>query len=504
MGGGVSFFHPRLKNKTPSPPSGKGKSLLSRASRGQSGVGKGRDRPAERTGTAPCSRETPASLRMSIRVRLASGAVHGSEPSRSGEWQETILLTDVIKDCSKKQEQWPLLTLPQVGGFGESGNGNITRPRDCGGHVVRGALKCELIRVSGQREAIVLTPAVKECQSMRPASSRIRQLGCLVLLMMAVSVLIPIGCRKRSSPHGGSTPVEIRVGYQPFTSDLAIFVAMENGYFNDEGVVPRLAMFRSTTDFLNALVADRIDVAGIIGAPTLFAHECEKPGLIRVFLPAVETQQRYVAAFLVPKGSPIQSISELRGKTVGTYSGTTQALNLKYILSKFFDPEKDARIVQVSSELQLQALAGGQFDALLTIEPYRTLGVAKGIARVLEENPRCKYIMSPFPASAMAVSNTYLQRDPEAFKKYYRAIRKAVDFINAKPSEAKAILPKYTELTKEVAAESNVYEWQYDEAVDKAKFQELADLYSERGVLTKKIDAVGMFASPGVLGIDPK
>jgi NitT/TauT family transport system substrate-binding protein len=322
-------------------------------------------------------------------------------------------------------------------------------------------------------------------------------------VLLCVSFL-GLGCAKQRDSHVRSAPVEVRVGYQPFTSDLAIFVAIQRGYFKEQGVSPRLTMFRSTTDFLNALVSDRIDVAGIIGAPTFFARECESPGLVKLFLPAVETEQRYVAALLVPKNSPIKTIAELKGKTVGTYAGTTQALNLKYILSRFFDPEKDVKMVQVSSELQLQALASGQFDALLTIEPYTTLGVAKGIARVLEANPRCKYIMSPFPASAQVVSVAYLRKDPEAFKKYYRALRRAVAYIKASPSEAKAILPKYTELTPEVAAQSNMYEWQYDEAVNKARFQDLADLYFEHGVLSKKIDVVGMFASLDVLGIGPK
>lgn len=324
------------------------------------------------------------------------------------------------------------------------------------------------------------------------------------LVVAAFVLAAGLGCEKCSGPGNTPARVEIRVGYQPFTSDLAIFVALERGYFSEQGLTPVTSKFVSTTDFLNALVANRIDVAGIIGSPTFFARECESPGLVKIFLPAVETEQRYVACFLVRKDSDVRSLQQLKGKTVGTYTGTTQALNLRYILGKFFDVEKDVRIVQVSSELQLTALKAGQFDALLTIEPYSTIGVSQGVARVLEANPRCKYIMSPFPASAQVVSTEFLKRNPETFKKYYAAIRKAVNFINANPTEAKAILPKYTELTGDEARQSNMYEWQYDETANKAKFQDLADLYSQAGVLPRKIDVSIMFPSLTTLGLGAK
>jgi len=332
----------------------------------------------------------------------------------------------------------------------------------------------------------------------------------ITVLLLAISaitlplLLLHLGCADRHGSSVAPTVTEVRVGYQPFTSDLAIFIAIENGYFKENGIAPHLTMFRSTIDFLNALAANRIDVAGIIGSPTLFARECEAAGEIRLFLPAVETQYNYVASFLVPKNSHIQSIGQLKGKTVGTYSGTTQALNLKYILARFLDPERDVKVLQVSSELQLQALAGGQFDALLTIEPYSTLGVANGTARVLVPNPRCQYIMCPFPASAMAVSETYLRRNPVVFQRYYAALRKGIAFIKAHPSEAKAMLPKYTDLSAAVAEQSNLYEWQYDEVVDKGNFQKLADLYASKGVLSKRINVVRMFAPLDVLGVRPK
>lgn len=112
--------------------------------------------------------------------------------------------------------------------------------------------------------------------------------------------------------------------------------------------------------------------------------------------------------------------------------------------------------------------------------------------------------MSPFPASAQAVSSEYLKKHLETFQKYYRALRKAVVFIDEHPNEAKRILPKYTDLEMHVAEQSNMYKWEFDEDADRTQFQRLADLYYSKGILTRRIDVESMFVPLTMLGTGRK
>ncbi|NIN69520.1 MAG: hypothetical protein GTO63_33520, partial [Anaerolineae bacterium] len=59
--------------------------------------------------------------------------------------------------------------------------------------------------------------------------------------IMALAVLVSLGAQGCGRQEKESPPQEptakVRLSYMPsFTSDLAIFVAMEKGYFRDEGV----------------------------------------------------------------------------------------------------------------------------------------------------------------------------------------------------------------------------------------------------------------------------
>lgn len=325
---------------------------------------------------------------------------------------------------------------------------------------------------------------------------------CAFAFSLCVTV---IGCEGEKE-KGGSGSAElttsdtralgIRVGYMPYTSDLAIFVAREKGYFREEGIEPDFTEFRSTTDNLNALKAGRIDAVGIIGTPTLLSFEASTQGFLGVFLPAIETAEHFSATILVRSDSPYRDLSDLRGRTIGTYTGTTQFINLQYVLQQAGFSEGEISIRQVSSELQLHALASGQFEALFTIEPYGTMATAKGIGKVLVENPRCRFIRNPFPASAQAVSRSFVASNPEAFRRYYFALRKSVEYIRQNHGEALGLLPKYTALSQEMAVTSRTYYWIFDEEIDLDAFQAIADLYHERGLVTRELDVRSMFLAP--------
>lgn len=182
--------------------------------------------------------------------------------------------------------------------------------------------------------------------------------GGLCVLALFIGIWPGISCRKAS-------PSSLRVGYIPFSADLPFFVAMEKGFFEDEGITLEPIRFAVSSECLSAEVAGRIQAAMGNSLSALYAIEQKQPGTLRVFLPMLETEENHVSHLLVKKESPIKSIGDLKGKKVGTYAGSTQLLYLRLFLRKYdLDPNKDLRIVQVASNLQVQALDAGQVDAL--------------------------------------------------------------------------------------------------------------------------------------------
>lgn len=315
--------------------------------------------------------------------------------------------------------------------------------------------------------------------------------AALILLV----VTFPLSCSYfRNDP---AQQTKVRIGYLPFSSALPFFVAQEKGYFTQEGVTVEAVKSASANEALDALRTGNLDVVVGVGLSTFFAMEGASPGAFRCFQPCVEDSTHAASFLLVPKNSGITEVSQLKGKKVGTYSGTSQVLVLRLLLRKLgLDPENpaDVTIGDVASNLQVDAINAGQFDAFLTLEPYATRAMLLHDAKPLLVNPRVKYILDPFPAGANAVSTKFLNEHPDLSQKVVAALDRAIEDIHRDEASAKAILPKYDQtLTADLAAKSNIYRWWKKSETNLTPIQQYADLLFEGKALKTKVNVEPMF-----------
>ena len=286
----------------------------------------------------------------------------------------------------------------------------------------------------------------------------------------------------------------IKVGYIPFNNCLPFFTALEKGYFTKKGLEIKPIRCNNSSEALNALIGGQIDAIAGITFSSYWAAEQEEPNRLKLFLIHYETPDNPFSYLLIPKNSELKQPSELLGKKVGTYTGVSQLLYLRLFLKKIgLEPDKNVRIVQVGSEIQIQALVSKQYDALFTVEPYGTIAVLRGMAKILIASPRTKYIQNPFWGGAAAVTQKYLNNNKEKVALLYEGMADGVRFIRKNNIEAKSYLPKYTPMEPEVAIKSGLYKWVLlDEKFPIEGIQELADIMTSEGVLRKKINAISM------------
>jgi len=312
--------------------------------------------------------------------------------------------------------------------------------------------------------------------------------------LAAAALLVLNGC----SDKGRDSSQEIRVGYIPFSNCLPFFVAKEKGFFAKRGLNVEAIRFNDSTEALNAFIAGQVDALAGITFSSYWAAEQEESGRFKLFLRHYEKPDDPFSYLLTRKDSNIKELPDLRGKKIGTYSGVSQLLYLRLFLKKIeLEPGKDVTILQVSTELQIQALAAGQYDALFTVEPYGTITVLKGVGQVLVASPRTKYIQNPFWGGAAAVTTKYLNENRKTVALLYEGMADGVRFTRQNVAAAKGILPNYTPMESDVAVKSGLYEWVLlDETVPTDGIQSLADTMAAEGVLRKKIDAVTMLLKP--------
>lgn len=311
----------------------------------------------------------------------------------------------------------------------------------------------------------------------------------VVIALMVVVVAVLVGTRAFRKPIEGDI-LKIRVGYLSLASSLPFFVAKENGYFRDEGITVEAFNLHSSNEAADALLANRVDATSVAALSVWMAIEQQQPDTLKTFLMTYTSDKTTVHRILVKPGSSIKTLGDLKGTTLGTFPGLQMKVFTKLILGKYFDTT-DLEIVPLSPPLQKDALASGRIDALFCLEPVGTIAEDAGIGVPIAVNPLYEYILKPFPTAASVVSTKFLKEQPEAARRYVKAIYRVMNYIAEHSNEVRKLLSKYTSLT--VSQKVGIYDFWTSKTMDRTAVQKLADLYVEHGILKGKLDTKRLY-----------
>ena len=270
-----------------------------------------------------------------------------------------------------------------------------------------------------------------------------------LIIILLIIINWPIGTNKNVPPLDRP----IKTAYIPLTANLPLFVAMEKGFFQKNGIRVEAVEVSNPNDLATAIVSNKIDFATVMAYTIIFPSALEHPNAFKLFHSTEEDEKNYTASIVVKKDSTLKTIDDLRGKKVGVYGGLVQTNFLKAILVGAGIKLSEVKIVEINPRLQIQGLLAGEFEALSTTEPTSNVATAKGNARLLVENPRVKYIMNPFPSTATVVGTAFLSEHPVETRAILKSLDEAVDFIKQNPTEAKRFLLKYTPIPSEVESQ---------------------------------------------------
>jgi sulfonate transport system substrate-binding protein len=171
--------------------------------------------------------------------------------------------------------------------------------------------------------------------------------------------------------------VTLRVGDQAGTGAESLLKAA--------GLLGQLPFKTTWSDFpsgppmLQAMGAGAVDIGGVGDAPPVFAAA----GGAKIAIVGATENGPNSAALVVPKGSPINSISELRGKTIAVAQGSSADYHLLTVLEKAGLTVHDVTLDYLQPAEGLAALESGKVDAWDIWTPYIEEVVAGHGARVL-------------------------------------------------------------------------------------------------------------------------
>lgn len=247
---------------------------------------------------------------------------------------------------------------------------------------------------------------------------------------------------------------ELKVGYLDMVSSLTHFVAVENGYYEEQGLTVTGSPMKSSNLIAQDLAAGHID-AGIELSliPVLKTLE-SSPNTLTIFSTSTITTENGFDAIIVKQNSPVQSLEELSGLRIAGFPGTTAKNSFISVFTQMFPNIEPPEFVKMAPNLHIQSLENGDVDALFAYEPVLSTGVTKFNYRVI--SPSIYGLQFPSnPIGVGALNTQWMETNPDLSAKFLMAIDKAVDFIEKNPEKAKRILAKATKIDESIAQNMN-------------------------------------------------
>ena len=248
---------------------------------------------------------------------------------------------------------------------------------------------------------------------------------------------------------------QVTVGYLPMVSSLAHFVALDQGFYEAEGLQVEARRINTSNALAEQVVSGDIDAAIELAVVPLLDQLANRPGNALIFSTSIITAENGFDGMLVKPGSNIRSLENLSGMKVGVFPGTTAEVTLQTLFQQLYPGREPPVSLQINPADQLQALADGNIDALFAYEPELSEGIVKfGFEQISTSLYAMQYDESPVGVGA--VNADWARNNTDAARRFYAAIDRAVFFIRQKPMYARKILADATGIDEDVAAMMNI------------------------------------------------
>jgi len=257
-----------------------------------------------------------------------------------------------------------------------------------------------------------------------------------LIVVLAAGTLWLAGCSQKkesaATPGSGSgnSLVKIRVGYIGLTCEAPIYVAVEKGFFKEEGLDVALVKC-DWANYKDVMALGGYDITHHL---VMYFLKPIEQGLDVKFTGGIHRGCLRVQAAVNGK---VNSVEDLRGKRIGIPGmGTPPFIFANRVLSAHgIDPSKEITwIVFPAGELGL-AVDKGEVDAVADSEPIGTMLVAEGKVKNIADQANDVPYKDEYCCEVI-VSGKFLAANPRAAAAATRALLKAAKWVQTNPAAA--------------------------------------------------------------------
>ncbi|HIT77204.1 MAG TPA: ABC transporter substrate-binding protein [Candidatus Limihabitans stercoravium] len=307
----------------------------------------------------------------------------------------------------------------------------------------------------------------------------------MVVMLLAVGALA-VGCQPASDNVIRVNEVTHSIFYAPQ------YVAMQMGYFEEEGLEIVLTNGGGADNVMTALLTGEADV-GLMGCEaSIYVYLQGKENYPRVFAQLTKRDGSFLVGRNVEENF---DYSSLHGKHILMgRKGGMPAMILEYVLNQhgLTDGGNVTMDYSVQFNFLTQAFVGGTGDYVPLFEPNASL---------LEQQDN-GYIVSAIgtesgeiPYTCYTATPEYLEENSEKMEKFLRAVWKGYQYILDTPLDqvAELLLPLFPDTDVEIVESSldnylNSDVWTDTPVVSREAFTLIQDIMENAGELSQRVD----------------
>jgi NitT/TauT family transport system substrate-binding protein len=227
----------------------------------------------------------------------------------------------------------------------------------------------------------------------------------------------------------------VRVGYlHTVAVDGQFWIAMEKGYFKEQGLNMEPIQFTSGIPLMQALAGGSLDV-GIMGA---VISNFPSRGMGKIFL--INDIEYDTAMIFARPETKAKTVKDLKGQRIATVKGTTAHVFLHTALkANGLDSTKDVNVISMDMAGAVSAFISGAVPFVTTWAPFNVAIREKVPGAILISSAKEFYPQAAI-VDGWVASNDYYAKNKETLKKIVRAWIKANDFLLTHTDEALKII----------------------------------------------------------------
>lgn len=288
-----------------------------------------------------------------------------------------------------------------------------------------------------------------------------------------------------SSPVWAIDPTvqQLRIGFQKSSINFAIIKQQKLLEQEFPNAKVTWNEFPAGPQILEALAVGSIDVGVTGDAPPVYAQAAGKP----LYYIAYETAKPLASAILIPKGSSLKQLTDLKGKRIALQKGSSAHFLLVQAVRKAGLKWSDIQPIWLTPADARAAFQKGAVDAWAIWDPYYASTELEDQAKVLATGKN----LSPNYTFYLAAPN-FVQQHPQAVTGLLKQINQADRWVQQHQSETADLIGKSTGLKPAVSSLFVQRRPRPSAAAPLnakviAEQQQLADIFTQQGIIPNSI-----------------